>query len=425
VLRHLTLATNPCRILFHTQEIVIFRDNASSRMRRHCVIRPKDDNEGGEEEEGVDVAASFEDGTGAASSSSAVVPASQESGGAAPPPSPPRTPSFTMERAAEAAVHKHLASTVVSQAHLCPLPLQVQPVYWAHDAGLRLFPLPDIVIMADDADEYIVEQPCDVDTTVASPGSIGRGTFLGYEPASRMVVRCSADAAIGSALAGTPSTPVHESSSSARPRPREAAQQSALPVSWQRDDGVMETEAGDLDLDGGGAASSSSSAAAGVVSAATGVVGSQSSYGSRDDSPPPGSYGGRETSEFASPASRRPAASSSSPGVTQSNVASSAVVGELLASRPAAGALEASGRVVDQLLASRPVAGTALSYDDDDDDEDDEDDDDLAGGGSSSSRFPDKASGAAGTTRGASSPLGRAGHDAGSLSLIDELGDDE
>ena len=86
---NVTLASNPCRIRFHTQEIVIFRENLLSRMRRCCVVPPRT-------EETVDLT-------------------------------------------------EHLARTVVDQSHLCPLPLVRQPVYWAHDVGLRLFPVPDVV----------------------------------------------------------------------------------------------------------------------------------------------------------------------------------------------------------------------------------------------------------------------------------------
>ena len=40
---------------------------------------------------------------------------------------------------------EYLAKTVIDQAHLCPLPLSVQPVYWSHDTALQLFPLPTVV----------------------------------------------------------------------------------------------------------------------------------------------------------------------------------------------------------------------------------------------------------------------------------------
>ena len=44
--------------------------------------------------------------------------------------------------------------TLVCQGHLTPLPLHVSPVYWAYDCGLRLYPLPDLVICADKHDPF-------------------------------------------------------------------------------------------------------------------------------------------------------------------------------------------------------------------------------------------------------------------------------
>lgn len=43
----------------------------------------------------------------------------------------------------------HLALTVLQQSLLCPLPLVLQPVHWAHDHALQLYPLPHTVVIAD------------------------------------------------------------------------------------------------------------------------------------------------------------------------------------------------------------------------------------------------------------------------------------
>ena len=50
------------------------------------------------------------------------------------------------------------AKSVISQSHLCPLPLHVLPIYWAFDHTLRLYPLPDVVICADKHDAYVETQ---------------------------------------------------------------------------------------------------------------------------------------------------------------------------------------------------------------------------------------------------------------------------
>lgn len=91
--------TNPTRVRYCTQEIVLFREDIVNKMRRNCILPPKLE---GEENE------------------------------------------ITM----------HLLKTVVDQAHLCPLPLHVQPIYWEFDHALRLYPVPDVMILADKFDSY-------------------------------------------------------------------------------------------------------------------------------------------------------------------------------------------------------------------------------------------------------------------------------
>jgi hypothetical protein len=39
--------------------------------------------------------------------------------------------------------------TITSQAHLTPLPLHVTPIYWDFDHALRLYPVPDLVVIGD------------------------------------------------------------------------------------------------------------------------------------------------------------------------------------------------------------------------------------------------------------------------------------
>ena len=60
--RHVTLASNPCRIRYFSKELVFFRDDLVGKMRRHCLLEPREDDEHDEDD---DV------GGGGASSSSA------------------------------------------------------------------------------------------------------------------------------------------------------------------------------------------------------------------------------------------------------------------------------------------------------------------------------------------------------------------
>lgn len=112
VLKHVTFTSNPCRLRYGTQEIVIFRENLVSKMRRHCIINPD-----------MNVSSS---------------------------------------------ISTHLVRTILDQSHLCPLPHHLRPSYWGYDHSLRLYPLPSSVIIAD---KY---EPFDIDMDGVScfnPGS--------------------------------------------------------------------------------------------------------------------------------------------------------------------------------------------------------------------------------------------------------------
>ncbi|XP_060117253.1 DNA polymerase epsilon subunit 2-like [Heteronotia binoei] len=90
--------TNPCRIQYCTQEIIIFREDLVNKMCRNCV----------------------------------------------------RFPSGGMD------IPNHFVKTILSQGHLSPLPLYVSPVYWAYDYTLRTYPLPDVIVFADKYDPFTV-----------------------------------------------------------------------------------------------------------------------------------------------------------------------------------------------------------------------------------------------------------------------------
>nr|DBA14529.1 TPA: hypothetical protein GDO54_005484 [Pyxicephalus adspersus] len=90
--------TNPCRIQYCTQEIIVFREDLVNKMCRNCV----------------------------------------------------RFPSSNLD------IASHFVKTILSQGHLTPLPLFVSPVYWAYDYALRLYPLPDVVVIADKYDPFTI-----------------------------------------------------------------------------------------------------------------------------------------------------------------------------------------------------------------------------------------------------------------------------
>ncbi|KAH7285268.1 hypothetical protein KP509_33G019600 [Ceratopteris richardii] len=117
--------SNPCRIRFYSQEIVLFRQDLLYRMRRLCILPPSDE----------ETSDPFE----------------------------------------------HLVATIAHQSHLCPLPLTVQPISWNHDHALHLYPTPHTVVLADCSEQKVFKY---TGLTCINPGSFANdGTFIAYRPA--------------------------------------------------------------------------------------------------------------------------------------------------------------------------------------------------------------------------------------------------
>ena len=119
--------TNPARVQFCTQEIVIFREDIVTKMCRNSIYFP-------------------------------------ESGD----------------------ISGHFAKTITSQAHLSPLPLHTCPVYWDHDRALSLYPLPDLVVTADKFEPFTAEN---IGCQVINPGTFAKHdfSFKTYIPSTKSV----------------------------------------------------------------------------------------------------------------------------------------------------------------------------------------------------------------------------------------------
>jgi len=128
--RHAIFASNPCRMRFFTKEIVFFRDDLVGKMRRHCLMEPREDND--------------DDTSG------------------------------------QRQLSRHAIKTVLDQGHLSPLPLSASPIYWQHDHALRLYPFPDALIVGDRVDQYYENyEECDA----INPGPFSNGfNFVVYRP---------------------------------------------------------------------------------------------------------------------------------------------------------------------------------------------------------------------------------------------------
>lgn len=126
--RKVTFTTNPCRIRYCTQDIVVYREDLLNKLWRNTLITPN--------------------------------------------------------LQADNDPIRHLVRTVIDQGHISPLPLSVKPVYWSYDSALRLYPLPHALIIGDKCESYGVTYD---GTHCVNPGSFPYSDFTWrvYYPQSR------------------------------------------------------------------------------------------------------------------------------------------------------------------------------------------------------------------------------------------------
>ena len=98
--KDIRFVSNPCRLGYFSQELVIFRSDIADSLLRNRIVgsstQPKPD---------------------------------------------------AIDESTQAA--RELVKTILDQSHLTPFPLNVQPTYWAYDHVLRVYPLPTAVVMCD------------------------------------------------------------------------------------------------------------------------------------------------------------------------------------------------------------------------------------------------------------------------------------
>jgi len=158
-LSHLTLASNPCRIRYFTKEFVICRHSFVQALGKHSIVPPRINQVQDE---------NMND-------------------------SNPNTQELALTQDAKKSTTNcdtidHAIKTMLDQAHLTPLPLMSQPIFWQYDHALRLYPLPDALIVADNSS---VPAYCRTyrDCSVVHPGSFGSAKnpfgFVVLYPAGR------------------------------------------------------------------------------------------------------------------------------------------------------------------------------------------------------------------------------------------------
>ena len=135
------LCSNPCRIKHGPAELVLFRANLQRKMRGLCIL-------------------------------------------------PPPVEETSTVDGASAALFDHVCATVLQESHVCPVPLEYQPIAWEWDHSLWLYPLPHGLVLAD------AEQAAKstFDTCVClNPGSLLQGTFGAWRPTENEMELCDAN----------------------------------------------------------------------------------------------------------------------------------------------------------------------------------------------------------------------------------------
>jgi DNA polymerase epsilon subunit 2 len=126
-LPNVTFTTNPFRLRWCNVRMVFFRENLISKLRRHALF-PKLLLEG----------------------------------------NPPEL----------------LVRTLLEQSHLCPVPQSICPLYWNLDQAMHLYPIPDVLVLGDSYDQYVVRER-DPAYIACNPGSFGAdASFVVVRPST-------------------------------------------------------------------------------------------------------------------------------------------------------------------------------------------------------------------------------------------------
>lgn len=124
-LSHCIIGSNPCRLMYYGRELTLYRDDLLQKVRRNCIIEPATDHDDHNES--------------------------------------------TL----------HLVKTIVDQSHLSPFTLSVKPISWSYDHSLRIYPLPDLLVLADCVDQYEHNENC----LAINPGQFSTDySFVVYMP---------------------------------------------------------------------------------------------------------------------------------------------------------------------------------------------------------------------------------------------------
>lgn len=141
IVPNVILASNPCRIRFRGSDLVFFRADIQQKLRGLCIL---------------------------------------------PPPMPEETTAGPSDEHASF-FFDQTCSTIIQESHLCPVPLEYQPIAWEYDHSLYVYPNPNGLILADsEPAARSIFDTCDC----LNPGSLSTGSFGAWNPSSREMEIC-------------------------------------------------------------------------------------------------------------------------------------------------------------------------------------------------------------------------------------------
>lgn len=184
VCKDVVFGSNPSRLNYFTQEIVLYRDDMVERLRRNNITmkRPAVELEEHPVDDADDQVLMHDDGQTQLDTQAQVflTPADQTAS------SSPALPTPAEKQPIEVVTGRTLIRTILDQSHLSPFPLNVRPIYWSYSSSLRLFPAPSVLVLADTA---VPAFAITYNGTVAiNPGKIcwgKEGGWMEYSPATR------------------------------------------------------------------------------------------------------------------------------------------------------------------------------------------------------------------------------------------------
>ncbi len=163
--KHVHLASNPCRLRYFSKEIVLSRIDVLSKLRRNSILPPRNISANYEGDNHNNLTMSFD-----TDEDDGIHEKKDDDGDA-----------FTKKKLKQRSIDthsnpnsmdgliRHSIKTVLDQGHLCPIPLQAAPIYWQYDHALRLYPSPDILVLSESTIKRYSEKYED-DVEVMNPG---------------------------------------------------------------------------------------------------------------------------------------------------------------------------------------------------------------------------------------------------------------